>query len=57
LPAIQLAVFSFHGGTGNEDELGIVNAFTADQRFHRAGRGVRPLVEQKAGRLRRVRLA
>jgi predicted nucleic acid-binding protein len=37
-------------------ELGIVNAFTADQHFHRAGRGVRPLVERRAGSLRRVRL-
>jgi hypothetical protein len=38
-------------------ELGIVNAFTADRHFYRAGRGVRPLVERKAGRLRRLKLA
>jgi predicted nucleic acid-binding protein len=31
-------------------ELAIAHAFTADAHFHRAGRGVRPLVSAKAGR-------
>lgn len=28
-------------------ELGITHAFTADQHFHRAGKGIRPLLEQR----------
>jgi len=31
-------------------ELSIPYAFTADAHFHRAGRGVRPLIHVKAGR-------
>ena len=33
-------------------ELGITHAFTADQHFHRAGKGVRPLLEQHRRTLR-----
>ena len=32
-------------------ELGIELAFTADRHFHRAGRGVRPLLERRGKRL------
>ena len=28
-------------------ELGLTHAFTADQHFHRAGKGIRPLLEQR----------
>jgi uncharacterized protein len=31
-------------------ELGIELAFTADRHFHRAGSGIRPLVEERRGR-------
>jgi len=37
-------------------ELSISHAFTADAHFHRAGRGVRPLVHVKAGRFVAARL-
>jgi predicted nucleic acid-binding protein len=36
-------------------ELGISYAFTADAHFHRAGRGVRPLVQSKGHRITAVR--
>lgn len=38
-------------------ELGIVHAFTADQHFHRAGRGIRPLLERRGRSFRADTLA